>query len=59
MNDIFNRREMDLKVINVIEGYELEAVPDDELITLWTCGEISADILALLEVTGEASDFGF
>ncbi len=60
MSDVLNRRDTEHKVItdpNDLPDFDLMA--DDEVTAWWERHEVSAEILASLENTGEEIDFNF
>ena len=60
MSDVLNRRDRNHKVItNLEELPDFDAMSDDEVVAWWECNEVSAEILTLLEDSGEEIDFDF
>ena len=60
MSDILNRRDTNHKVITDpgdLPNFDL--MSDDEVTAWWELNEVSAEILAFLEDTGEEIDFDF
>ena len=60
MRDVLNRRDTNHKVItdpNDLPSFDL--MSDDEVAAWWEHNEVSAEILASLEDTGEEMDFDF
>ena len=60
MSDVLNRRDTEHRVITDPEDLpNFDLMSDDEVATWWERNEVSAEILASLEDTGEEIDFDF
>ena len=60
MSDAINRRDTDHEVITNLEDLpNFDLMTDDEITAWWERHEVSAEILATLEDTGEEIDFNF
>ncbi len=60
MSDVLNRRDTHHKVITDPEDLpNFDLMSDDEVTAWWERHEVSAEILASLEDTGEEIDFDF
>ena len=58
MSDVLNRRDTDHKVITDPHDLpDFDLMSDDEVTAWWERHEVSAEILASSEDTGEAIDF--
>ena len=60
MSDTINRRDTDHEVITNLEDLpNFDLMTDDEVVEWWEHNEVSAEILATLEDTGEEINFDF
>ena len=60
MSDVLNRRDTEHRVITDPEDLpNFDLMSDDEVAAWWERHEVSAEILASLEDTGEEIDFDF
>ncbi len=60
MSDVLNRRDTEHRVITDPEDLpNFDLMSDDEVMAWWERHEVSAEILASLEDTGEEIDFDF
>ena len=60
MSDVLNRRDIAHKVITDPKDLpNFDLMSDDEVTAWWEHSEVSAEILASLEDTGEEMNFGF
>ena len=58
MSDVINRRDTDHEVITNLEDLpNFDLMNDDEVAEWWEHNEVSAEVLATLEDTGEEIDF--
>ncbi len=60
MSDVLNRRDTEHRVITDPEDLpNFDLMSDDEVTAWWERNEVSSEILASLEDTGEEIDFDF
>ena len=60
MRNFLNRRDTEKEVVSNLEDLpNFDLMSDDEVTQWWEHNEVSAEILATLEDTGEETNFGF